>query len=608
MPRRQEIILRDMTRRTWGGRFAQLWDNMRSLVLGPFNPRDPTIARLFSASGPVSSGVHVTFETAMMVSAVYAAIRTIADDVASLPLCLFRRLPGGGKARFEGHYLYRLLHDQPNPENTSHTFIQTLVFQLLLGNAYAEIVRDGAGRPAELWPLAARRVTPFRDHGVLRYRVSNEGAQPDIVLDARDMIHVGGLTADGVVGFDTIVLAREVLGLAIASEKYAATFFGNGAAVGGVLSVGDGVTTQALENIRKAFDARHTGVDRAHRVFVAPSGSKFETTNVTPHDGQLADLREYQLGEVARFFKIPPAFIGSLGRATWGNFSEQRLQYFTQTILPLLHNIESELEMKLVAPLQRSQQLVEFVSDGFLRGTPEQRATFYKTMIEAGVMTADEARERENLPPLSAPAVPTADGQAAAATPTAIRSAIVLSAHRDMLALEFSRQLSREINKADKCKGAGPQKLRLQVETYYGDDYYRTMWKESVRPVVRAWLMVANATADVDELVDLLTARHYAESKRDLLRIVEAIATSRETHVDDSELFDKALTQLLERWKASRAEQFADYVIQHALTEDGQIADELRQPISDEKPAIGKTSGMSIRMRERMLKNAMARG
>jgi phage portal protein BeeE len=150
----------------------------RSLWLGPWNPRDREIARYFGG-GPAWSGVSVTQETALACSAFWCAATTIAADVASLPLPLYRRLPNGGKERFETHALYRLIHDRPNPQMTSMQFRETLMLHTLIsGNGYAEVERDGAGRPAALWPVPPERMTPIQDGDCLRYRIGNYTRRP----------------------------------------------------------------------------------------------------------------------------------------------------------------------------------------------------------------------------------------------------------------------------------------------------------------------------------------------------------------------------------------------------------------------------------------------
>jgi len=380
-------------------------DAVRAYWMGPIftSSTSQQLAQFFGTS-PVSSGVTVNPATAFQVSAFFCAVVTISWDVASLPLFLFRTLPDGGKRRFESHPLNDLLHDRPNPEMTSFSFRASLLIHALsTGNGYAEIVRDGANRPAQLIPITPDRVTPCRmSDGTLQYRVINPGAG-DAYIQAQDMIHLRGPSPDGIVGLDVVQVAREALGLAIATEKFGASFFGNGASFGGVISVPTPRPNDAaVENDRRALNAQHQGVERAHRLLMLYNGAKYEQGGgVNPRDSQYAELRIAQVREIARFFRIPVSFLGDLERSTYSNHEQQVLSYYSTCLRPWLTNFESELSAKLIAPSERRIQHVEHVVEGFLRGDVEKRASFYATMLNAGAMTVNEVRERENLPPIA---------------------------------------------------------------------------------------------------------------------------------------------------------------------------------------------------------------
>lgn len=400
MPRLEKFVVRgdvQPTERNW---IDRLRDGVRSYWQGPMQSSDAALHQFLSDQGPVAAGVQVSDTTALSVSAFYCAVATISQDVASLPLFLFKSLPGGGSARYTDHPLNYLLHDRPNPEMTAFQFrAAVMVNALTTGNGYAEIVRDAIGRPAQLWHVEPERVTPIREGGVLRYRVRGSGAG-DTVLDAAAMLHFNGPSPDGVVGFDVVTLARQALGLAIASERFGAKFFSNGSQLGGILSEGAGLTEPARENLRKALKARHEGADNAHRWLMTPSGTTFQEVGTSPRDSQLNDLRVHQVREIARFFRIPVSYLGDLERATYSNFEQQQLQYFTNCIRPWLVNIEQELNFKLIAFSERNLQHCEHVTAGFLRADVEQRGQFYSLMSQNGLMTPNDIRALENLPPI----------------------------------------------------------------------------------------------------------------------------------------------------------------------------------------------------------------
>ena len=378
-------------------------DNLRSLVLGPFNPKDPNIARYFGGS-PVSSGVSVSEDTALDYAPVWAAVNLISSDVASLPLILYKREPNGGKTRYVDAKLYKLLHDEPNPEMTAFVFRETLQAHVLLwGNAYAEIERDSAGRPMALWPIAPHRVEPYRPTvqgnrlGAMRYRIDgNDG----VTLPASDVIHIPGLSPDGSVGYRFVLKARESIGLGVAMERFGGTFFGNGSTFGGVLSHPRTLSKQAEENLRNSIQARHQGPDRAHKFLIIQEDMKYEALGVAPNQAQFIESRRFQIAEVARWFRVPPHKIGDLERATFSNIEQQALEYVVGTLRPWLVRWEQEFNRKLISPLERNRQFCEHLVDGMLRGDVVSRNNAYAVGRQWGWLSADDVREKENLNPL----------------------------------------------------------------------------------------------------------------------------------------------------------------------------------------------------------------
>lgn len=218
------------------------------IFTGLFRSRDkpknyyhsPSYAYWFGRS---KSGAEVNPFTAMQQSAVYACIKVLAESVAQLPLHLYERTEHGKEPAVQ-HPLYKVLHDQPNPEMTSYTFREVLMTHLLIyGNAYAQIIRNGRGEVLGLYPLAANRVRVEReDSGELvylyrRYDDANPNfrEQGEIRLYDFDVLHIPGMGFDGLVGYSPIALARNAIGLALDCDQYGSSFFANGAAPSGVL-------------------------------------------------------------------------------------------------------------------------------------------------------------------------------------------------------------------------------------------------------------------------------------------------------------------------------------------------------------------------------------
>jgi HK97 family phage portal protein len=376
-------------------RITRMFDAIRSYWSGPLTSRSPELARLYGAP-PASSGIPVDETTALNYSAVWAAVGVISGDISALPLMFYRKAKGGGKEVFDGHGLYRLLHDAPNPQTTSIIFRRVLMGHVLLwGNGYAEIERDGQGRPVALWQITPDRVQVEGS----RYRVSNP-SRPDTILAAEDMFHIRGLSWDGMTGYSVISKARESVGLGMAAEKFGATFFGNGSTFGGVISHPNALSETAKRNLENSIESRHKGVDRAHRFIVLEEGMSYSRLGIQPNDAQFLETRQFQVPEIARWFGIPPHKIGDLSRATFSNIEQQTIDYYTTTLLPWLKVWEQEISLKLIAASERNIQFAEHSVEGLLRGDAQARADYYSKMFQIGAFTPNEIRELENFNPL----------------------------------------------------------------------------------------------------------------------------------------------------------------------------------------------------------------
>jgi HK97 family phage portal protein len=378
------------------------WFSKELRSLASLSSGDPALARLFG-SGPVASGVSVTESTALMFSAWWQAVRVISQDVASLPLILYRRLPDGGKERYVGHPLYELLHDAPNEETSSIVFRETLMAHVLTwGNGFAEIRRDRGGRPRALWPLTPDRVhVERRRDGQIIYRVSNpDGTQ--VLLGPDDVLHVPGLSYDGLIGYSPVQKARESIGMALAMEQFGSRYFGAGSHAGGVLQHPGRISPAATENIRQSFERRHEGVGRSHRVVVLEEGMTWHQTSIPNDTAQFLQSRKHQVTEVARWFNLPPHKLGDLERATFSNIEQQSIDYVVGTLRPWLVRWEQEILRKLISPLERRTQFAEHLIDGLLRGDAQSRAQALQVQFMNGALTIDEWRAIENRNPVAA--------------------------------------------------------------------------------------------------------------------------------------------------------------------------------------------------------------
>lgn len=400
MPHTDMMIVRHRQRPN--GLVARARDAVRAYWSSPKNLKDPALAKWWdTGSGSGLSGVAVTEQTAMGIAAVWSAVTIISDDIASLPLHLYKRIKGGGKERFDAHPLYYLLHDAPNPEMDSVIWRATMQTHVLLwGNAYAEIERNNAGMPVAIWPILPESVTPERGPGGLRYRVANPSGG-HVYLPARDMLHLVGHTHDGSVGASLVQSAKDSLALGLAAQRFGESFFGNGAMVGGVISF-KGARPPELSDkgFREQFAHRHQGVERAHKLLALYNDASFTPMNVAPNAAQFLETRVFQIREVARWFKLPPPVLGDNSDATYNNLEQMGADYLSRCIRPWLKKWEQQLQRKLIADTEYKQQLIEHDTHGFLSIDAASRASLASTEIRIAAVTPNEIRSYENRNPV----------------------------------------------------------------------------------------------------------------------------------------------------------------------------------------------------------------
>lgn len=344
-------------------------------------------------TGISTTGQNVNQASSMTYSAVWAAVRAISEGVASLPLQVFRKGHDGSRSKANDHPLYRILHDQPNPEMSALTFRETLMGHALVwGNGYAEIVRDkNTGRVQQLWPLDPSQVEPVRDEkGELFYKYGS------VIFLPTEILHIKGLSFDGVKGYSVIAQAKNSIGLGMAVEEFGSTFFGQGGKPAGVISVPGKLNSEAIQNMRKSWEDMHATVKNAHRVAILQNGVTYQTIGTPPDDAQWIASRSFQLQEVARWFKIPASKIGA-GAGTYSSLEQDNLAFLQETLRPWLIRWEQEINFKLISSLD--QLYAEHNQDALLRGDTAGRSAFYASALSWGWLSRNDVRALENLPP-----------------------------------------------------------------------------------------------------------------------------------------------------------------------------------------------------------------
>ena len=353
--------------------------------------------------GGSTSGKTVTERSAMQMTAVYSCVRILAEAIAGLPLHLYTYKEDGGKEKAIGHPLYLLLHDEPNPEMSSFVFRETLMTHLLLwGNAYAQIIRNGKGEVVALYPLMPNRMTVDRDSSgqlFYSYQMNNSDAPTmkagTVILKPSDVLHIPGLGFDGLVGYSPIAMAKNAIGLAIATEEYGAKFFANGATPGGLLEYPG--TVKDPDRVRESWNKGFSGSQNAGKVAILEEGMKYTPISIAPEQAQFLETRKFQINEIARIFRVPPHMVGDLEKSSFSNIEQQSLEFVKYTLDPWVVRWEQSLSRALFTPEEKKQYFFKFNVEGLLRGDYQSRMNGYATARQNGWMSANDIRELENL-------------------------------------------------------------------------------------------------------------------------------------------------------------------------------------------------------------------
>lgn len=334
----------------------------------------------------------------MRVAAFYASVRVLTESIASLPLEIYRRLPDGGKEREARDRRYRLLHQQPNGWQTAFEFREILTYHVLLrGNAYAYISRDGSGQIHELIPMHPDYVTVEQDD---QYRVRYQYAPPrraPIVLSQREVLHIRGLSRDGVTGVSVLEWARESLGGAIAVQDHGNRLWANGANPGIVLKHPSRLSDEAFKRLKQSWADTYESTGSAGKTAIIEEGMGIERLAMTSQDAQFIESRKFSRSEIAGLMRVPPHMIGDLERATFSNIEHQDLAFVKHSLRPWLVRWEQALARDL---FRQPDLFPEHNIDGLARGDLKSRYEAYAIGRNWGWLSVNDIRARENLNPI----------------------------------------------------------------------------------------------------------------------------------------------------------------------------------------------------------------
>jgi len=354
-----------------------------------------------------NSGSAVSEFNALQLAVVWACVKILSEDSASLPLHLYRRRKGGGKDKAWADDRYGLMHDSPNPEMTAMSFRETFASHLLTwGNSYGE-KEYTSGRIKKLvaiWPITPNRVTVSRNRATrkIEYEITL-GLNGNVILGRDQILHVPGLSFDGLIGYSPIAAAREAIGMGKSLEEYGALYFGQGINPSVIVSHPGTLSTQAHSNLESSLAEKNAGLGKAHRLMLLDEGMKIEKLGIPNDDAQFLETRSYTNLDIGtRIFRLFPQQYGEYNKAsTYASAEQFAIDYVTKVLRSWLVRLEQAYNFSLLEPYERGTYFFEHNIEGMLRGDIVSRYTASQIARRNGVINADEWREIENMNPIA---------------------------------------------------------------------------------------------------------------------------------------------------------------------------------------------------------------
>jgi HK97 family phage portal protein len=346
-----------------------------------------------------TAGITLTMDGAMQLSVVWACMDAITKGIAVSPWGIYVEDKTNRTKQYEDP-LDHLLNTRPNPEMTAIAWREAMLYQTLSwGNGYSEIEFTNSGKVKSLWPL-------FSDRCIPRRLYNGDGSPGELVYDyynftggwttlpAWKVYHVRGPSLNGFMGENMVARAAKAIGLAVAAERFAASYFANGTVLGTVLKYPKTLTDVAHKRLKEDWEEKHQGPDRAHKPFILEGGMEIDSLGDDPAQAQLIETRKFSLEEICRFFGVPPHKVQHLERATFNNIEHLGLEFVRDALTPWAVRMEQEADYKLL-PQKSPWRCTKLDMEWLSHGDAKSRADAYKVYREMGIYSANDILQRE---------------------------------------------------------------------------------------------------------------------------------------------------------------------------------------------------------------------
>ncbi len=347
----------------------------------------------------------VTSSTAMKYTAVFACVRVLGETFASVPVLLYRKKDDNDRDAVNDLAIYDILHNRPNEEMSPFNFKEACMAALNLGgNTVSERLVDRRGNLVGLYPYQHQLVTIDRDAETKRliYKIGSSASNPAKTLKRDQVLHVPGLSLDGVKGLSPISYSSSAIRLGQSYEQFGVNLYKNGAFPSGAFSFDGHLKDDAFKRLKEDLAKNYQGMLNTGKPMLLEQNGKFTPFIINPADAQLIENKRFQIEDIARIYRVPLHLIQELSRSTNNNIEKQSLEFVMYTMLPWFKRWEENINMQLLTQAERrAGYYVEFKLDGLLRGDVAARSRAYALGRQWGWLSVNDIRRLENLSPIT---------------------------------------------------------------------------------------------------------------------------------------------------------------------------------------------------------------
>lgn len=345
-----------------------------------------------------------TAEQILSIPVAKACCDLIVNSIKSLPIELYERVDDNTVRQITDDYRVNLLNNAPNIIATGTDFKEKIVRDLVLhGNAYVDIERDG-NNIVSLWNIDASDVgiSKYSDrekpHVVkdVKFKIysSNVELNLDDVMILTESSEDGGLTGQGVIarGYRTIELALNEIEL----NK---NIMNNGSSPISVVKLDKNLSAEAQQRLRDSWTKMYASSQNAGKLLILEQGMEYEKLSFSPAELGLSASRSKTQTELCSLFGVPESMIDSTAN-TYGNVENSSIRFLQYSITPHINVIETSLNRSLLLEKEKNTKFFKINTDSVLQTTQRERYEALNVGISSGILSLNEARIKENLPPI----------------------------------------------------------------------------------------------------------------------------------------------------------------------------------------------------------------